>query len=74
LNDLGDAAVLAGSSGESENCPQQAIVMLETRHLSGSVGQRLLVQDVSVQVSADEILVVVPAEPGSPRSSGCSTG
>lgn len=33
--------------------------MLETRHLSRSVGQRLVVQDISVQITASEILAVV---------------
>jgi putative ABC transport system ATP-binding protein len=58
-NDLGDAAAFAHASGQGKNNPQQAIVTLETRHLSRSVGQRLLVQDVSVQISATEILAVV---------------
>jgi putative ABC transport system ATP-binding protein len=33
--------------------------MLESRHLSRTVGQRRLVQDISLQVSAGEILAVV---------------
>ncbi|MDI4233216.1 phosphate ABC transporter ATP-binding protein [Bradyrhizobium sp. Arg237L] len=42
--------------------------MLETRHLSRSVGQRLLVNDISVQVCAGEILAVVGAS-GAGKSS-----
>src|SRR5260370_35474367 len=43
----------------AENRQHQAAVMLETRHLSRRVGQRALVQDVSVQVAEGEILAVV---------------
>src|SRR6201993_2231649 len=39
--------------------PRQADVMLETRHLSRRLGERDLVQDVSVQVLAGEILAIV---------------
>jgi putative ABC transport system ATP-binding protein len=58
-NDLGDAVAVAHASDQGRNDPQQAIVMLETRHLSRSVGQRLVVQDISVQITASEILAVV---------------
>ncbi|WP_201449628.1 phosphate ABC transporter ATP-binding protein [Bradyrhizobium sp. Ai1a-2] len=54
-NDPGDAI----PSARGANRPQPAIALLETRHLSRSVGQRLLVNDVSVQVSAGEIFAVV---------------
>ena len=33
--------------------------MLETRHLSRSIGQKVLVQDISIQVEAGEILAIV---------------
>jgi putative ABC transport system ATP-binding protein len=49
----------AHSSDQTENRPQQAAAMLETRHLSRRVGQRFLVQDISVQVAASDILAVV---------------
>jgi len=39
--------------------PKAAPVVLETRHLSRSVWQRLLVQDVSMAVSAGEIVAVI---------------
>jgi len=42
--------------------------MLETRHLSRRVGQRLLIQDVNIQVSPGEILAVVGPS-GSGKSS-----
>jgi ABC-type sulfate/molybdate transport systems ATPase subunit len=58
-NDPTDAAAHVRASGQGENRPGPAIAMLETRHLSRSVGQRLLVNDVNVQVSAGEILAVV---------------
>lgn len=58
-DDLGDAATLTDSSGAGESRPRRAMTVLETRHLSRSVGQRLLVRDVNVQVSAGEILAVV---------------
>jgi putative ABC transport system ATP-binding protein len=58
-NDLAGATTLARSTGGQEYDPKGATVMLETRHLSRSVGQRRLVQDISIQVSAGEILAVV---------------
>lgn len=58
-NDPNDAAAFARASGQGENRPDPAIAMLETRHLSRNIGQRLLVNDVSVRVSAGEILAVV---------------
>jgi putative ABC transport system ATP-binding protein len=58
-NDPGEAAAFAHPPAQGENDPQPAIAMLETRHLSRSIGQRLLVNDVSVQVFAGEILAVV---------------
>src|SRR5215813_7061480 len=54
-----DATTLADPSGGRENHPQHMSVMLETRHLSRRVGHRLLVQDVSIQISAEEVLAVV---------------
>jgi putative ABC transport system ATP-binding protein len=54
-NDLAEATALAETAG----APKAAPVMLETRHLSRSIGQRLLVQDVSIEVSASEIVAVV---------------
>jgi putative ABC transport system ATP-binding protein len=57
--DTSDNPAEAAASGPGENSPQQAVVMLETRQLSRSVGQRRLVQDVSVPVYAGEILAVV---------------
>ncbi|WP_245475592.1 phosphate ABC transporter ATP-binding protein [Bradyrhizobium sp. Leo170] len=67
-NDPGDATAFTHASRQGENRPQPAIAMLETRHLSRSVGQRLLVNDISVQVSAGEILAVVGAS-GAGKSS-----
>jgi putative ABC transport system ATP-binding protein len=58
-SDLDGAAASARSSDQTENRPQQAVAMLETRHLSRRVGQRFLVQDISVQVAASDILAVV---------------
>ena len=58
-NDPTDAAAFARASGQGESRTEPAIAMLETRHLSRSIGQRLLVNDVSVQVAAGEILAVV---------------
>jgi putative ABC transport system ATP-binding protein len=52
-----DAA--ANASDQHGTDPRPVVVMLETRHLSRNVGQRLLVQDVSVQVSAGQIFAVV---------------
>jgi putative ABC transport system ATP-binding protein len=46
-------------AGSSASEPAAASVALETRHLSRRVGSRLLVQDVSVQVMAGEILAIV---------------
>jgi energy-coupling factor transporter ATP-binding protein EcfA2 len=59
LNDVGDAAALTDGSGEGENYPRRGIAVLETKHLSRSVGQLMLVQDVNIQVSPGEILAVV---------------
>jgi len=58
-NELTEATTPANSTGGHERDPERTTVMLETRHLSRSVGQRLLVQDVSIQVSASEIVAVV---------------
>jgi putative ABC transport system ATP-binding protein len=58
-SDLDGAAARARSSNPAENRPQQVVAMLETRHLSRRVGQRFLVQDISVQVAAAKILAVV---------------
>jgi putative ABC transport system ATP-binding protein len=46
------------SSGQVEH-RSSTIVELETRHLSRRVGQRLLVEDVSVKVSSGEIVAIV---------------
>ena len=54
-NDLAEATAPADSAPS----PKAAPVLLETRHLSRSVGQRQLVQDVSIQVPASEIVAVV---------------
>ena len=54
-----DGAMCAHSSDQVENRQHQAAVMLETRHLSRRVGQRTLVQNVSVRVAAGDILAVV---------------
>lgn len=42
-----------------ESAPPDAAVEIETRHLSRRAGERVLVSDVSVQISAGEILAVV---------------
>jgi putative ABC transport system ATP-binding protein len=42
-----------------EDRPRQGTVELETRHLSRGIGERVLVQDVSLRVSAGEILAIV---------------
>ena len=50
------------SSGEQPDGVEgrrQAAIRLETRHLSRKVGSRFLVQDISVEVGAGEILEVV---------------
>jgi putative ABC transport system ATP-binding protein len=47
------------SGAPVENKPPEATAELETAHLSRKVGERVLVQDVSIQVSAGEILAVV---------------
>ena len=57
-DDLTDGTAPAYPAGE-DSSPKPTSVILETRHLSRRVGQRLLVQDVSIQVSAGEILAVV---------------
>lgn len=54
-DDLAEATVPADSACS----PKAAPVMLETRHLSRSIGQRLLVHDVSIEVSTGEIVAVV---------------
>src|ERR1700745_3184946 len=48
----------ARSSGQVENRSSKT-VELEARHLSRRVGQRILVQDVSVQASSGEIIAIV---------------
>ena len=53
-----DAEAHALSSGMAEDRARQATVELETRHLSRTLGERVLVQDVSLQVSAGEIVVL----------------
>ena len=58
-NDRDGAVACARSLDQVENRPPQATAMLETRHLSRTVRQRALVQDVSIQVTAGEILAVV---------------
>jgi putative ABC transport system ATP-binding protein len=58
-NTRGDAVAVAHSSDEIDDRPNQAAEMLETSHLSRKVKERTLVQDVSVQVAAGEILAVV---------------
>ncbi len=50
---------LAEAAAASVATPKAAPSVLETRHLSRSVGQRLLVQDVSMTVSAGEIVAVI---------------
>jgi putative ABC transport system ATP-binding protein len=54
-----DAGAHALSSVMVEDRPRQGTVELETRHLSRRIGERVLVQDVSLQVSAGEILAIV---------------
>lgn len=54
-----DAGAHALSSAIVEDRPRQGTVELETRHLSRRIGERVLVQDVSLQVSAGEILAIV---------------
>jgi putative ABC transport system ATP-binding protein len=54
-----DAGARALSSAIAETRPRQATAELETRHLSRALGARMLVQDVSLQVSAGEIVAVV---------------
>jgi putative ABC transport system ATP-binding protein len=44
----------------ADTCHDDALItMLETRRLSRRVGQRLLVQDVNIRISAGEILAIV---------------
>ena len=57
-NDL-DGSVAYARSNQVENRPHPATAMLETRHLSRTVRQRTLVRDVSIQVTAGEVLAVV---------------
>jgi ABC-type sulfate/molybdate transport systems ATPase subunit len=54
-----DPKTHAPSSAMVEDRPPQATVELETRHLSRRIEERVLVQDVSLQVSAGEILAIV---------------
>jgi len=54
-----DAGAHALSSAMVEDRPRQGTVELETRHLSRRIGERVLVQDVSLLVSAGEILAIV---------------
>jgi putative ABC transport system ATP-binding protein len=54
-----DAGAHALSSAMVEDRPRQGTVELETRHLSRRIGERVLVQDVSLQVAAGEILAIV---------------
>jgi len=54
-----DAGAHALSSAMVEDRPRQGTVELETRHLSRRIGERVLVQDVSLQVSAGEFLAIV---------------
>jgi putative ABC transport system ATP-binding protein len=58
-NDPGGAGGCLRSLDQVENQAYEAAVVLETRHLSRKVGQRALVEDVSVQVAPGEILAVV---------------
>jgi putative ABC transport system ATP-binding protein len=62
--DLTEAATLADATGGHERDPKGATATLETRHLSRSIGQRLLVQDVSIQVSSEILAVVGPSGAG----------
>ena len=48
----------ARSSGQAETLSPE-MVQLETSHLSRSVGERLLVQDVSIKVLSGEIVAIV---------------
>jgi len=59
-----DGATLAATSVD----PSQAMVELETRGLSRRVGERVLVSDISLQVSRGEILAIVGAS-GAGKSS-----
>src|SRR3984957_5724633 len=54
-----DAGAHALSSAMGEDPPRQGPVEFEARHLSRRIGERVLVQDVSLQVSAGEILAIV---------------
>jgi putative ABC transport system ATP-binding protein len=54
-NDLAETRAPANSAP----APKAAPVMLETRHLSRSIGQRLLVHDISIEVRASELVAVV---------------
>jgi putative ABC transport system ATP-binding protein len=54
-----DAGAHALSSAMVEDRPRQGTVEFEARHLSRRIGERVLVQDVSLQVSAGEILAIV---------------
>jgi putative ABC transport system ATP-binding protein len=57
-NLVGDAAP-AASPGEGESRPLHVPIALETRQLCRQVGARKLVDDVSMQVAAGEILAVI---------------
>src|SRR6202000_705743 len=54
-NDLAETTAPANSAP----APKAAPVMLETRHLSRSIGQRQLGHDISIEVRASEIVAVV---------------
>lgn len=58
-DELVEAAALTDTSGAGDSGLRRGVTLLETRNLSRSVGPRLLVQDINVQVSAGEILAVV---------------
>src|ERR1700761_71180 len=58
-NDLAGDAAAAASPGEVETQPLQAPVVLETRQLCRQVGARTLVDAVSIEVAAGEILAVI---------------
>ena len=57
--ELGGAAAPTDTSHAGDISSPRELTVLETRHLSRSVGPRLLVQDINIQVSAGEILAVV---------------
>lgn len=58
-SDLGGSDLPVSSPDQIAGQPREATIALETRHLSRQVGNRTLVDDVSVQIARGEIVAVV---------------